>query len=66
MFINSPTALHAVSARSPALVSRRLVNVMGRVPRSIPEGLLEKRQKVDLMSLGRRALLRYKIAAGRF
>ncbi len=66
IFINSPAALHAVSARSPSLVSRRLVNIMGRVPRSIPEGLFEKRQKVDLLSLGRRALLRYKIAAGRF
>jgi hypothetical protein len=66
IFINSATALHAVSARSPSLVSRRLVNIMGRVPRSIPEGLFEKRQKTDLWSLGRRALQRYKIAAGRF
>jgi hypothetical protein len=66
MFVNSATALHAVSARSPSLVSRRLVNIMGRVPRSIPEGLFEKRQKPGLLSLGRRALQRYKIAAGRF
>lgn len=66
IFINSATALHAVTARSPSLVSRRLVNIMGRLPRSIPEGLFQKRQKTDLLSLGRRALLRYKIAAGRF
>jgi hypothetical protein len=66
IFVNSAIALHAVSARGPSLVSRRLVNIMGRVPRSIPEGLFEKRQKTDLLSLGRRALQRYKIAAGRF
>jgi hypothetical protein len=66
IFINSAAALHAVSARSASLVSRRLVNIMGRVPRSIPEGLFEKRQKRDLLSLGRRALHRYRIASGRF
>jgi hypothetical protein len=66
IFINSVTALHAVSARGASLVSRRLVNIMGRVPRSIPEGLFVKRQKTDLLSLGRRALRRYRIAAGRF
>jgi hypothetical protein len=66
IFINSATALHAVSARSASLVSRRLVNIMGRMPRSIPEGLFEKRQKRDLLSLGRRALQRYRIASGRF
>jgi hypothetical protein len=66
IFINSATALHAVSARGASLVSRRLVNIMGRVPRSIPEGLFEKTQKRDLLSLARRALQRYKIAHGRF
>jgi hypothetical protein len=66
IFINSASALHAVTARSPSLVSRRLVNIMGRVPRSIPEGLFEKRQRTDVLSLGRRAMQRYKIAAGRF
>ncbi|HEY0748971.1 MAG TPA: hypothetical protein VGD63_19865, partial [Steroidobacteraceae bacterium] len=66
IFINTPTALHAVSARDPSVVSRRLVNIMGRVPRSIPEGLFKKRQKTDLLSVGRRALQRYRIAAGRF
>jgi hypothetical protein len=66
ILINSANALHAVSARSASLVSRRLVNIMGRVPRSIPEGLFEKSQKRDLLSLGRRALQRYRIASGRF
>jgi hypothetical protein len=66
IFVNSATALHAVTARNPSLVSRRLVNIMGRVPRSIPEGLFEKRQRTDLLSLGRRALQHYRIAAGRF
>ncbi len=66
IFINTVDALHAVSARGPSFVSRRLVNIMGRVPRSIPEGLFEKRQKTDWLSLGRRALQRHRIAAGRF
>ena len=66
IFINSPAALHAVSARGPSRQSRRLVNVMGRVHRSIPEGLFEKRQKTDLLSVGRRALQRCRIATGRF
>jgi hypothetical protein len=66
IFMNTPNALHAVSARRPSLVSRRLVNIMGRVPRLIPEGLFEKRQKTDWLSLGRRALQRYRIVAGRF
>jgi hypothetical protein len=66
IFINTSNALHAVTARGPSLVSRRLVNIMGRVPRSIPEGLFEKRQKGDWLSVGRRALRRYRLAAGRF
>ncbi|HEY4443753.1 MAG TPA: hypothetical protein VGN30_05660 [Steroidobacteraceae bacterium] len=66
IFINSATALHAVSARSASVVSRRLANIMGRVPSSIPEGLFEKKQKKDLLSLGRRALHRYRIASSRF
>jgi hypothetical protein len=32
----------------------------------LPEGLFEKRRKTDWLSLGRRALRRYRIAAGRF
>jgi hypothetical protein len=66
IFINSADALHAVSARDPAPVSRRLVNIMGRVPHSIAEGLFEKRQKTSWWSLGRRMRLRHRIASGRF
>lgn len=66
IFINSPLALHAVSARDPSPLSRRLVNIMGRVPHSIPEGLFEKRQKTNWWSLGRRVLQRHRITAGRF
>lgn len=66
IFINSPAALHAVSARGPSPRSRRLVNVMGRVHRSIPEGLFQKRQKSDWLSVGRRALQHYRVATGRF
>ena len=66
LFINSEDALHAVSAREPSVTSRRLVNIMGRVHHSIPEGLFVKRQKTGLLSLGRRALHRYKIATNRF
>ena len=66
IFINSPMALHAVSARDPSPVSRRLVNIMGRVPHSIPEGLFEKRQKTGWWTRGRRMLQRHRIAAGRF
>jgi hypothetical protein len=66
IFINSATALHAVSARDASPVSRRLVNIMGRVPHSIPEGLFEKRQKTSWWSRGRRMVQRHRIAAGRF
>lgn len=66
IFINSATALHAVSARDPSPVSRRLVNIMGRVPHSIPEGLFEKRQKTGWWSRSRRMLQRRRIAIGRF
>jgi hypothetical protein len=66
IFINSEWSLHAVSARAPSVASRRLVNVMGRVPHSIPEGLFKKRQKTDLWSLGRRLLHRYGVTTNRF
>jgi hypothetical protein len=66
IFINSATALHAVSAREPSLVSRRLVNIMGRIPRSVSRGLFERTQKSDPLSVGRRALLRYRLTSGRF
>lgn len=66
VFINSAAALHAVGARDPSPVSRRLVNIMGRVPHSIPEGLFEKPQKSGWWTRGRRLLQRHRIAAGRF
>jgi hypothetical protein len=56
IFINSDSALHAVSRRDPAPSSRRLVNIMGRLRDSLPEGLFEKRQKMTPWALGRRAL----------
>jgi hypothetical protein len=65
IFINSDSALHAVSGRGPSLSSRRLVNVMGRFRDSIPQGLFEKRQKMTPWALGRRALRRYRMATGR-
>jgi hypothetical protein len=58
-FVNSENALHAVSARSVSPVSRRLVNLMGRVHRSIPEGLFVKQQKRGLGAIARRMLHRY-------
>ena len=44
-FINSESSLHAVSERSITPYSRRLVNIIGEVYRSIPEGLFVKPQK---------------------
>ncbi|MDJ0956843.1 MAG: hypothetical protein QNI91_08310 [Arenicellales bacterium] len=44
-FINSDEALHAVSYRPPNPYTRRLVNIIGEVDRSIPEGLFEQPQK---------------------
>ncbi len=66
LFLNSDQSLHAVSRRDPSPVSRRLVNVMGRVPHSIPEGLFSKRQKPGVVAAARRVLLRYRAATDRF
>lgn len=66
IFINSDSALHAVSARASTALSRRLVNVMGRFRQALPEGLFTKRQKMTPWALGRRALQRYAKARGRF
>jgi len=44
-FINSEDSLHAVSARAVTPHSRRLVNLLGEVYRSVPCGLFVKRQK---------------------
>jgi len=45
IFINSEISLHAVSERSPSPISRRLVNIIGRTYRSVPDGLFVKQQK---------------------
>jgi hypothetical protein len=66
IFVNSDQSLHAVSHRESSRVSRRLVNIMGRVSQSIPEGLFGKPQKPGISSLARQALLRYKAATGQF
>ena len=44
-FINSAEALHAVSSRPTNPYTRRLVNIIGEVDRSIPQGLFEQPQK---------------------
>jgi hypothetical protein len=44
-FVNSENSLHAVSARAVTPHSRRLVNLLGEVYRSVPRGLFIKRQK---------------------
>lgn len=44
-FINSAEALHAVSSRPPNPHSRRLVNIIGEVDRSIPQGLFKQPQQ---------------------
>ena len=48
IFINSTVSLHGVTPRDPTPLSRRLVNIVGRVQRSVPEGLFERPQKKGL------------------
>ena len=66
IFINSDSALHAVSERASTALSRRLVNIMGRFRQALPEGLFTKRQKMTPWALGRRGLQRYQKARRRF
>ena len=47
IFIDSGISLHAVTPRDPTSLSRRLVNIVGRVQRSVPEGLFERPQSGD-------------------
>ncbi len=51
IFINSAVSLHAVTPRERTHLSRRLVNIVGRVHRSVPEGLFERPQKTGLKAL---------------
>src|SRR5262245_1896497 len=54
IFINSAVSLHAVTPRHRTSLSRRLVNIVGRVRRSVPEGLFERPQKTGLKALAAR------------
>jgi hypothetical protein len=54
IFINSLVSLHAVTPRHRTSLSRRLVNIVGRVHRSVPEGLFERPQKTGLKALAGR------------
>jgi hypothetical protein len=45
VFINSEISLHAVTDRNITTRSRRLVNIIGEVYRSVPQGLFVKRQQ---------------------
>jgi hypothetical protein len=58
MFINSAVSLHAVTPRDPTPLSRRLVNIVGRVHRSVPEGLFERPQKKGLKALAMRCAMK--------
>lgn len=44
MFINTIDSVHGVTPRSPSIVSRRLVNIIGEVYNPIPEGLYDRPQ----------------------
>ncbi len=48
MFINSQDSLHAVTPRDPSPHTRRLVNIIGEVDKSIPRGLFALPKKKDL------------------
>lgn len=54
IFINTPESLHAVTPRHATALSRRLVNIVGRVQRSVPEGLFERPQKKGVKALAAR------------
>ncbi|MEM9276886.1 MAG: 2OG-Fe(II) oxygenase [Cyanobacteria bacterium P01_F01_bin.143] len=51
IFINSANSLHAVSQRSITKHSRRLVNIIGEVYQSVPDGLFVKHQQNQNRSL---------------
>ena len=58
IFINSTVSLHGVTPRDPTPLSRRLVNIVGRVQRSIPEGLFERPQKQGLKAMAARIAIK--------
>jgi hypothetical protein len=58
IFINSTLSLHAVTPRDRTPLSRRLVNIVGRVHRSVPEGLFERPQKKGLKAMAARCAIK--------
>jgi hypothetical protein len=64
-FVNSEAALHAVTPRAVSPLSRRLVNIVGRVQRSVPEGLFVKRQKKGLRAAAGRLVEKIADRTGR-
>jgi hypothetical protein len=58
IFINSTLSLHAVTPRHRTPLSRRLVNIVGRVHRSVPESLFERPQKKGLKAMAARCAIK--------
>lgn len=56
MFLNGQDALHAVTPRGPSAHTRRLVNIIGEVDHSYPQGLflLPKSKRTDIAYLRRK------------
>jgi hypothetical protein len=56
MFLNSQDSLHAVTPRGPSAHTRRLVNIIGEVDCSYPQGLflLPKSKRTDIAYLRRK------------
>lgn len=48
LFLNTQDALHAVTDRAPSPHTRRLVNIIGEVDKSIPRGLFSRPKRKDL------------------
>jgi hypothetical protein len=45
IFVNTDASLHAVTPREASTYTRKLVNIIGEVDKSIPAGLFQQRQK---------------------
>lgn len=63
MFLNTQDSLHAVTPREPSRHTRKLVNIIGEVDRSLPKGLFARPKKKDngyfwrkAISLGRKVV----------
>lgn len=66
VFINSEISLHAVTDRNITTRSRRLVNIIGEVYRSVPQGLFVKRQQKSPIRAARSFLGAVKQRVGNF